>query len=116
MADLNPIVRRVMNLCTSIVSQDVSLDVAAFPGVYTWHEITGVNRTNATTTIEIGLKRGREFYAYRCANAVAADRSVRLQTHIVAPEGFVPCARFKVAVAGDELELIVNGHLGHFAM
>ncbi len=110
---LCPIVARVQVICTSIVSQDVVLDKLALIGPYTWHEISGINRTAGTTTIEVGLKHGGEFFAYRCAAAAAADRSVRLFSFVVAPGDFVPCARFKVAALGDLLELVVNGHTGH---
>ncbi len=111
--ELRPIVERVQVTCTSIVSQDVVLNKLVPGETYTWHEITGINRTAGTTTIEVGLKHGGEFFAYRCAAAAAVDRSVRLQTHIIGPGTFVPCARFKVAGLGDLLELVVNGHCGH---
>ncbi|TEU17690.1 MAG: hypothetical protein E3J25_01790 [Anaerolineales bacterium] len=110
---LTPIIDRVQAICTSIVSQDVVLNPPTPGECYTWHEITGINRTAGTTTIEVGLKHGTEFFAYRCAAAAALDRSVRLQTSILAPGEFVPCARFKVAALGDLLELVVNGHCGH---
>jgi len=107
-----PIVRRVMNLCTSIVSQDVALDVANPNGDYTWWQISGINRTGVTTTIEVGLKRGNEFYCFRAGAAAAVDRSIRVFGEACAPPGFVPCARFKVAAVGDELELVVSGCVG----
>ena len=110
---LQPIVERVQNICTSIVSQDVVLDKLAAVGPYTWHEISGINRTGGTTTIEVGLKYGSEFFCYRAGAAAQADRSVRLFSFVVAPGDFVPCARFKVAALGDLLELVVNGHTGH---
>jgi len=111
---LEPIIDRVQAICTSIVSQDVVLDKLTENESYTWHEITGINRTGATTTIEVGLKHGSEFFGYRAGAANAADRSVRLFALVVAPGYFVPCARFKVAALGDLLELVVNGHPGHF--
>lgn len=110
---LQPVVDRVQVICTSIVSQDVVMNPPTPGETYTWHEITGINRSGATTTIEVGLKYGGEFFAYRCATAAAADRSVRLFSFVVAPGNFVPCARFKVAALGDLLELVVNGHCGH---
>ncbi len=111
--DREIILDRVMAICTSIVSQDVELNKLTPGKVYTWHEITGVNRTGATTTIEVGLKHGGQFYAFRCGAAAAADRSVRAFSLAVGLGEFVPCARFKVAALGDHLELIVNGHSGH---
>lgn len=108
-----PIIDRVQVICTNNVSQDVVLNKLVPGETYTWHEITGINRTAGTTTIEIGLKHGTEFFAYRCATAAVLDRSVRLQTHIIAPGEFVPCARFKVAGLLSLLELVVNGHAGH---
>ena len=68
-----PIVDRVQVICTSIVSQDVVLDKLTENEAYTWHEITGINRSGATTTIEVGLKYGGEFFAYRCATAAAKN-------------------------------------------
>jgi len=112
--ELRPIIERVQAICTSIVSQDVVMDKLTQDQSYTWHEITGINRSGATTTIEVGLKHGSEFFAYRAGPAVAADRSVRLFALVVAPGYFVPCARFKVAALGDLLELVINGHPGHF--
>ncbi len=110
---ITPIIDRVQVICTNNVSQDVVLNKLVPGETYTWHEITGINRTAGTTTIEVGVKHGGEFFAYRCATAAALDRSVRLQTSIMAPGEFVPCARFKVAALGDLLELVVNGHAGH---
>ncbi len=108
-----PIVERVLELCTNGTIHDVVLNKRVPGETYTWHEITGVNRSGQTDTIEVGLKHIGEFFCYRSAAPPDKDRAVRLQTHIIAPGEFVPCARFRGAGVGHTLELVVNGHDGH---
>lgn len=110
---ITAIIDRVQVICATGVIDDVVLDKLVLGEPYTWHEIAGVNRTGGTTTIEIGLKHGGEFFAYRSLAPAAANRIIRLQTHIMGPGDFVPCARFRGAGIGDTLELTVNGHVGH---
>ena len=109
---ITPIIDRVMVICTSAVVQDVVLNKLVQGETYTWHKITGIDRDTRVTTIEVGLKYGGEFFAYRCAGTADPDRSVGIPGRVVAPGEFVPCARFKVARVGDRLELVVNGHAG----
>jgi len=105
------IIRKMTVLCTSIVSQDVSIDAWPNEKTILWDQISGVNRTGATTTIEIGLKRGDEFYGFRAANAAAANQSVETYMGVHAPGDFRPTARFLVAAVGDMLELNCAGHI-----
>jgi len=108
---IKAIVRKMQALCTSIVTQDVSIDAWPADVCVHWEQISGVNRTGATTTIEVGLKRVGEFYSFRSGAAVAADRSVRLLGDLHAPGDFRPTARFLVAAVGDMLELTCSGML-----
>ena len=108
-----PIVERVLELCASATIHDVVLNKRVPGELYTWHEITGINRSGQTDTIEVGLKHGTEFFCYRSAAPPDKDRAVGLRGHVVGPGEFTPCARFRGAGVGHTLELVVNGHDGH---
>lgn len=105
------IIRKMQALCTSDVTQDVSIDTWPADVHIHWEQISGINRGGATTTIEVGLKRGSEFYSFRAGNAGDADRSVRLLGDLNAPGDFRPTARFLVAAVGDMLELTCAGYI-----
>jgi len=108
-----PIVDRVVAVCEDATYQDVVLDRLQRPKWYTWYEITGIDRTNKPDCIEVGVKRGRQFYTFRSSTVGAANVGVRLHGRTFATWEFVPCARIWGATLGDELELIVNGYEGH---
>jgi len=103
------IVRKVTAICTNVVSQDVSVDRWPAEQVIRWTQISGVIRSAATATIEVGVKRSREFYCFRAAGVDAADRTVRMHGVVQVPGEFRPTARFKGAALGDELELNCAG-------
>lgn len=106
---LNHIIRRVVNVCTNDVAQDVSLDKWPANTKIRWEQISGVNRSSATTTIEVGVKRDAEFYCFRTAGAAVADRSSRMHGELYLTGDYRPTARFRGAVLGDLLELNCAG-------
>jgi len=104
------IVDRVRTICTSAVTQDVTLNKPTQGWVYEWRRIVGVNRTGATDTIEVGVKNVGEFYCFESAAAGAVNLAVATDSNTPAPGEFVPCARFNGATLGDVLELVVCGY------
>jgi len=98
-------------VCTNATVQDVSIDVWDRGANVRWRQVCGIDRDNAPTTLEVGLKRGREYYPFRAATPAAAARSVRLLGQVLAPGNFVPTARFYGATLGDTLELHVAGEV-----
>jgi len=105
------IIRSMQAICTNATVQDVSIDAWPYDVVATWREVTGIDRDSAPTTIEVGVKRSREFYPFRAATPGAAARSVRLHGCFSAPGDFQPTARFYGATLGDMLELYVAGEI-----
>ena len=103
------IVRKVTVICTTAVSQDVSVDRWPADKLIRWTQITGVGRSGPATTIEVGLKRSREFYCFRGAVPAAANCSVDMPGLVTASGEFRPTARFKGATVGDTLELNCAG-------
>jgi len=106
-----PIIRSMTVVCTNNTVQDVSIDVWDRGANVRWRQVCGIDRDNAPTTIEVGVKRGREFYTFRAATPAAAARSVRLLGEFVCSGDFVPTARFYAATLGDTLELYVAGEV-----
>jgi len=106
---MNFIIRREVHVCTDVVLQDVSVDRWPAHVRIRWEQISGVNRTSATTTIEVGVKRDAEIYGFRSGPAVALNRSVRMHGELFLSGEYRPTARFRGATLGDMLELNCAG-------
>jgi len=105
------IIRSRSAVCTSATVQDVQLD-AIRNGVHIrWKQVTGIDETSATTTCQVGFKRGTEFYPFRGGAIGAAHRSIRLWGDVHLPGEFVPCARFYGATLADTLLLTAAGEV-----
>jgi len=98
-------------LCTSIVMNEIQLDRFGEGQRIRWKMLSGTNDTGATTTIEVGWKRGREWYPFRGGAAAAANRCIRLFGDVCLPSEFIPAARFYVAAVGDVLVLTAAGEV-----
>ena len=107
----NPVIRSMTALCTNATVQDVSIDEWNNNVNMIWREVTGIDRSNAPTLLEVGVKRGGNFYPFRSNTPGAAGRSVRLHGQFTAPGQFCPTARFWGATLGDTLELYVAGEV-----
>jgi len=105
------IIRREVSVCTNDVVQDVSVDRWPADARIRWEQISGVNRTSATTTIEVGVKRDVELYGFRSGGAAAVDRAVRMHGELFLSGDYRPTARFRGATLGDILELTCAGVL-----
>jgi len=105
------IIRSMIEVCTNATVQDVSLDEWAAGTMVRWRNIAAIDRDNAPTTLEVGVKRGRQFFPFRAETPGAAARSVRLHGAFLAPGQYRPTARFYGATLGDSLELYVSGEV-----
>lgn len=107
--ELQPIVRRLTNVCTTIVSQDVSIDAWPSQRLVCWQHIVAANLTTAGTRIEILLKRGSRDYLLHRAVAPNVNTSVEIGGLFVVPGDFRVVGRFLGAAVGDTLELYAYG-------
>lgn len=105
------IVRSMSTVCSNTTSQDVVLDTRDPREQIRWTQIMGLDRTNAPTTLEVGLKRGSEFYPFNAETPGAAARCIKIDGTVTAPGDFVPCARFLGATSADKLELYAAGYV-----
>jgi len=103
------IVRKVTAICTSAALQDVSVDRWPADKCICWTQISGVSRSGPATTIEVGLKRSREFYCFRGAVPAVSNCSVDMPGLVTASGEFRPTARFRGATLGETLELNCAG-------
>jgi len=105
------IMRNATMLCTNVIMDELSLDRWGDAQKVRWKMISGTNETGITTTIQLGWKRGREWYPFEGANAAAAQRSIWMFADVCLPGDFIPTARFYVAAVGDMLVLTAAGEL-----
>lgn len=103
------IVRSMSGVCSDTTSQDLVLDTRDPQEQIRWTQIVGIERTNAPTTLEVGLRRSRQFYILNAETPGAAARCIKMDGEVVAPGDFVPCARFLGATSGNVLELYAAG-------
>lgn len=105
------IIRSLMELCINTTVQDVALDTRSERERICWTQIVGVDRDNAPATLEVGLKRGRQFVPCNADTPAAAARCIRMQGTVRGSGDWVPCARFYGATAADDLELYAAGYV-----
>ena len=105
------IMRSLDAVCTNATVQDVSIDVWDNNVPVRWKLLAGIDANNAVTVVQVGWRRGREFYPFYGFPAGLAGYCYPVAIDVMLPGEFQPTARFYGATLGDMLSVYAAGEV-----